>query len=137
MAIEHVCDAGNYLPAHGYQCETCLTGNYCPGGTFNYSESISSGLMPCASGLYSPTGMWESAQCGRILHIGDNVMYLRSVKQTIPSLNIDIDNDGTPDYFGNMTTADVVMNRDTERKLKISFGGQTYSVYDDTVTVPE
>ena len=64
------------------------------------------------------------------------MVYLRSVKKTTPSLNIDIDNDGVADFFGNMTTSDVVMNANTDKKLKVQYGGQTSSVYDDTVAVP-
>ena len=132
-----VCGAGKYLPSHWYQCESCPENNYCVGGTYSYSESIASGATQCPNNLYSPAGMSSADQCGRILHIGDNVVYLRSVKKTTPSLNVDIDNDGIADFFGNMTISDVVMNSDTDKKLKIQFGGQTYSVYDDTVTVGE
>ncbi len=131
-----VCGAGEYLPQHWFQCEKCPENNYCAGGTYAYSETTASGATSCTSGLYSPAGMWESAQCGRILHIGDAAVYLRSVKKTTPSLNIDIDNDGTPDFFGNMTTSDVVMSNGTTRKLKLQYGGNTYSVYDDSVNIP-
>lgn len=41
-------------------------------------------------------------------------------------MHIDVDNDGIADFFGNMTIADGPMH-----------AGQIYSVYDDTVTVPE
>lgn len=131
------CDAGNYLPAHGYECVECPINNYCSGGTCNYSESVNNGITQCPNNLYSPRGSYSVDQCGRILHLGDNTMYLRSVKKTVPSLNIDIDNDGTPDFFGNMTTQDVVMNADTERKLQVQYNGLTYFVHDDTVNVQE
>lgn len=57
-------------------------------------------------------------------------MYLRSVKKTTPSLNAKIGNDI---FYGNMTVADVAMNAATTRKLKVSYGGVTYSIYDDTI----
>lgn len=132
-----VCSKGEYLPAHRYQCETCPENNYCVGGTYPYSETNTSGATQCPNGLYAPAGMWESAQCGRILHIGDNVVYLRATKKTSPAIHIDIDNDGIADYFGNMTTLDVPMTRGTTRKLKLRYGGITYSVYDDSVDFGE
>ena len=132
-----VCAAGEYLPAHWYKCEPCPENNYCVGGTYPYSETISSGATQCPSGLYSPAGMWESTQCGRILQIGDEVVYLHTTKKTSPALHIDIDHDGVADFFGNMTTRDVPMTRGTTKKLKLSFGGQIYSVYDDSVDIGE
>jgi len=131
-----VCGAGEYLPQHWYQCEKCPNNNYCSGGIYTYNGN-SQGATACPSGLYSPVGMWESAQCGRILHIGDEVVYLRSVKKTTPALHVDIDNDGVADFFGNVTTLDVPMHTGTDRKLKLQYNGVTYSVYDDTVNVGE
>ena len=75
-------------------------------------------------------GMSSVEQCGRILHIGDNVVYLRSVKKTTPALHVKVDD---TIFYGNMTTSDVVMNSGTDKKLKLQYDGQTYSVYDDTV----
>lgn len=138
VPIEHNCNTGEYLPQHWFQCEKCPENHYCPsGGTYSYSETNSNGATQCPNNLYSPTGMWESAQCGRILHIGDNVVYLRSVKKTTPALHVDIDNDGVADFFGNVTTLDVPMHTGTDRKLKLQYNGVTYSVYDDTVDVGE
>jgi hypothetical protein len=128
-----VCEMGEYLPAHWYQCEQCPENNYCVGGTYPYSETITSGITQCASGLFAPSGMWESAQCGRILHVGDGFVYLRATKKTSPALHLDLDHDGVADYFGNMTTLDVPMSRDTQRKLKVRYNNTTYSIYDDSV----
>ena len=131
------CGPGFYLAANSTECEVCSLNSYCVGGTYQFNESVAQGIISCPNNWYSPAGMSSIDQCGRILHIGDNVVYLRSVKKTTPSLNIDIDNDGIADFFGNMTTNDVVMNSGTERKLKLQYGGQTYSVYDDSVDVGE
>ena len=98
------------------------------------NETVPQGITACVAGLYAPAGMWESAQCGRILHIGENVVYLRSVKKTTPSLNVKIGNDI---FYGNMTTTDVSMNADTTHKLKLNYGGLTYSVYDDSINPNE
>jgi len=127
------CNAGEYLPAHWFKCEPCPQNNYCPGGTYPYSETISSGATQCPNNLYAPVGMSSSNQCGRILHIGDEIVYLHSTKKTTPALHVDIDQDGTADYFGNMTTLDVPMTRGTDKKLKLQYDGVTYSVYDDSI----
>ena len=108
------------------------------------------GITACPNGLFAPAGMWESAQCGRILHVGEKYVYLRSTKRTTPSLNVDVNNDGIPDFFGNMGTTLVPMNADfsnlQNNKMVANFtedfvgsGGITvpsgvYYVYDDTVS---
>lgn len=133
----HVCAAGEYLPISYDACTTCPENSYCPGGTYSFDTTMTQGIIACAAGLYAPAGMSSVEQCGRILHIGDNVVYLRSVKKTTPSLNFDTDLDGVPDFFGNMTTEDVPMTRGAERKLKIKYDDRIYSVYDDSVDVSE
>ena len=129
----YTCSPGYYLPANAVACTICPANSYCPGGTYTFDETTTQGITPCASGLYAPPGMWESAQCGRILHIGENVLYLRATKKTTPSLNVDINGDGIPDYFGNMSTADVPMHTGTTTHLKVEYNNITYSICDDTV----
>ena len=136
-ANEHTCAPGYYLPANTDGCVVCPADSYCPGGTYAFNETTTQGINACATGLYAPTGMWEPAQCGRILHVGTEVVYLRATKKTTHAVHFDFNNDNVADYFANMTTADVPMHAGTTRKLKVQFGGQTYSVYDDTMTVPE
>lgn len=126
-----VCAAGEYLPAHGYECAECPENNYCTGGTYTYSENTAYGATQCPNSWYAPRGMSSADQCGRILHIGDNVVYLRNVKKTSPSLNVRVDG---YTFYGNMTTADVPMNANTTAHMKVQFNNETYSIYDDTVT---
>ena len=127
------CNPGYYLPADSESCTICPTDSYCSGGTYTFNETTAQGITACATGLFAPAGMWEAAQCGRILHVGDGFVYLRSTKKTTPALHLDLDHDGVADYFGNMTTLDVPMSRDTQRKLKVRYNNITYSVYDDSV----
>jgi hypothetical protein len=132
----HDCDSGTYFPTTIDGCVACPENNYCPGGEYTYN-GVDQGIIACPVGLYAPMGMSSSNQCGRILHIGENVVYLHSTKKTTPALHVDIDQDGTADYFGNMTTLDIPMTRGTERKLKLQYDGVTYSVYDDSVDLSE
>ena len=119
---------GYYVATANAAPAICPVNNYCPTAQIYYGQTNSASA--CATGLYAPAGMWESAQCGHILHIGESV-YLRGTKQTTPSLNVKI---GDSVFYGNMTTLDVPMTNGTNRKLKLRYNGATYSVYDDTVT---
>jgi len=130
----YVCNPGYYLPKDTEGCIRCSENFYCAGGAFQYDVETDQGIMECPNSWYSPMGMSSAAQCGRILHVGDSVIYLRSVKKTTPSLNVRVGDDV---FYGNMTMLDVQMNADTEHKLKLRFDDTTWSVYDDTVNITE
>lgn len=135
------CNNGYYLPANSNVCAKCLANNYCPSGTYTFDQTNNQGITPCQSGLFAPAGMWESAQCGRVFRVGEKYVYLRSTKKTTPSLNVDIDKDGIPDFFANMSTVTVPMNADFSNlqdgnKLMVNINGSNdvYYIYDDTVS---
>jgi hypothetical protein len=134
---QHTCTPGYYMPANYDGCVICPVDSYCVGGTYTFNETVPQGIVSCGAGLFAPSGMSSLTQCGRILHIGENVVYLHSVKKTTPALHVDIDLDGTADYFGNMTILDVPMTHGTDKKLKLQYDGVTYSVYDDSVDLSE
>ena len=129
----YTCERGYFLPKLSEVCATCPENSYCPGGEYTYSETADTGLNACPDGLVAPDGMWELAQCGRKFHVGDGVLYLRTVKQTTPSLNFDIDGDGVADYFANLSTTDVTISKDSTRRMKVKYGDVLYFVHDDTV----
>ena len=150
----YTCSPGEYLPANAITCTTCPQNHYCVGGTYTFNETTAQGKVTCNTGLFSPAGSSEPELCGRILHVGDSYVYLRSTKLTAPSLHLDIDQDGIPDFFGNMTRTSVAMNKDFENlpnnnslviEIKEPFidrSGRTihagkYYVYDSTITVPQ
>ena len=109
---------GGYYSEGGtvYECTPCGTESYCSAGFQNM----------CMDGLstigYGP-GADEEGDCGRILHVGNNKIYLRSEKKTTPSLNVKI---GNLTLYGNMSTS-------VDAPLKITSGSTTYSVYDDSM----
>ena len=127
---QYTCAPGYYLPANTDGCVICPANSYCVGGTYTFDETTTQGIETCPNSWYSPRGMSSADQCGRILHIGENVIYLRNVKKTSPSLHVRVDG---YTFYGNMTTADVPMNANTNVHMKVQFNNETYSIYDDTV----
>ena len=134
--ITYTCAAGYYLPAGNdwltddQGCTICPADNYCVGGTYVFSAAENQGITQCPENRpFAPIGMWQSNQCGRKLHIGDDVVYLKGTKTTKPSLNVGMD-DGI--FYANMTTTPTRMNAGTEHYLKIEYDNTIYYVCDDT-----
>ena len=119
------CDGGSYIAvANATQCSPVGAGYWAPSSTIPQGSVGSRNA--CASGLTtigSGFGADEAGDCGRVLNVGDEKIYLRSTKKTTPSLNISINGDV---FYGNMSTA-------TKGSLRINSGGTTYSVYDDSM----
>jgi len=118
------CGGGSYVATAGAGCTNVGVGYWGGGGTVAQNATL--GRTQCASGLTTigyGAGADEVGDCGRVLHIGDNKVYLRSAKKTTPSLNVKI---GDKTFYGNMSTA-------TKGKLRIKSGSTTYSVHDDSM----
>ena len=102
METEEIsCNPGYYLPADSTSCTQCPKNSYCPGGTFTETTS-DSGITQCPDNMYSPLGSDSADDCGRVLHIGEYILYLRTAKLTVPSLNVQI---GNTIYYGDMFPA--------------------------------
>ena len=95
------CNPGYYLPANSQQCTQCPKNSYFPGGTFT-PTTTDSGITQCPDNMYSPLGSDSADDCGRVLHIGEYILYLRTAKLTVPSLNVQI---GNTIYYGDMFPA--------------------------------
>ena len=95
------CSPGYYLPTDSTSCTQCPKNSYCPGGTFT-PTTTDSGITQCPDNMYSPLGSDSADDCGRVLHIGEYILYLRTAKLTVPSLNVQI---GNTIYYGDMFPA--------------------------------
>lgn len=122
------CGAGQYVASAGAGCvnvgvdTTTNTGYWGAGGTVAQTATLA--RNKCDTGLIttgSGTGANEAADCGRKLHAGDNVIYLRSAERTSPSLRVKV---GDKTFFGALSTA-------LSGALKVKNGSTTYSVVND------
>jgi hypothetical protein len=89
---------------------------------------INAQLTTTGSGL----GANEAADCGRVLHVGDYSLRLRSGTAATPSLKFDVDKNGAVDLWAKMTTTQENMSSTSDKKFKVNYQNQTYYVCDDT-----
>ena len=118
------CGGGEYVPTAGGGCVNVGVGYWGTGGTVAQDATLA--RNQCDSGLTtigSGAGADEAGDCGRVLNVNGEKIYLRSTKKTTPSLNVGING---KTFYGNMGTA-------TKGTLRINSGGTTYSVYDDSM----
>lgn len=123
------CEAGTYLPANANECVVCTEDNYCLGGLYTPYQSNAQGITPCESGLKSPAGSQKAADCGYILHVGDDKLYLHADKNTSPSLVVEVEGqkwygDATPVANGKKTISD-----DTNKTMHMEYKGTEYTVH--------
>ena len=135
------CAGGYYLAEYGdTECTIAGVGNWIPASTYSWDNELGA-VNECPEGEttigYGP-GADEEGDCGRKFHVGANILYLRSVKKTTPSLNVKM---GNKTYYGNMseytsgmTKADAKMSVDATDVLRItdSLTDKEYWVHDDT-----
>ena len=125
------CPAGAYLAAaNDTECTDVGVGYW---AAQSFVTQGNAGIRnKCASGLTTigfGAGADEASDCGRVLNIGGEKIYLRSAKKTDLALNVNI---GGTTYYGNMSTEDKFMSDGIEKSLKLNVDGTIYSVYDDS-----
>lgn len=127
-------EPGKYLPANSEELVDCPAGSYCSGNTEGvYVSNVDQGISTCPENLVSPAGAKSAGDCGKIIHIGENFMYLTSVKQTSPAFAVRL---GDSVYYANMApVADgkKSMNINTNASLHARYDGEEYIIYDNTV----
>ena len=129
------CDAGYYSPVvpnaqydeMWYMNYSTVVNNLCmpvESGYWSGADSLTrtacaTGLVTCGAGLCAN----EAGDCGRKLHAGDNVIYLRSQKRTgvSPLLHLKV---GDKMFYGNMSTS-------LSSPLKVKYNNTKYSVVND------
>ncbi len=119
------CDGGTYLAtANSTECVNVGAGFW---NAVNYTNYGSVGVRnQCPVGLTTigfGAGADDASDCGKILHIGDYKLYLRSVKLTSPSLVIQ--------YGGRVLYAD--MKREKHGKLRTEYNGSAYWIYNTDI----
>ena len=125
---QHICSAGYYLPANIDECRPCLLNHYCTGGTYTFNETTDQGIEECPS--MRPFAPVNSNICyAHILHVGNDIIYLRSNKLTTPSLNVGLNNDV---FYANMTTTPTYMTAGSSHYFKTIYNNQTYYICDAT-----
>ncbi len=121
------CDGGAYISAaNNTSCSPVGAGYWAAEsvisqGSVGIRNECDDGLTTIGSGK----GADEAGDCGRVLNVNGEKIYLRSEKKTTPSLNVSISG---KTFYGNMSTT----NGDSP--LKIKSGPSTYNVYDDSRT---
>ena len=119
------CGGGSYIAnANNTTCSDVGAGYWAAASTVSQGSpgvrnACDDGLTTIGSGA----GADEAGDCGRVLNVNGEKIYLRSTKKTTPSLNVGING---KTFYGNMGTA-------TKGTLRINSGGTTYSVYDDSM----
>ncbi len=132
IAVVH-CDAGYYLPANSIECQLCSENHYCDGGDYIISAEQDAGIELCPDGVMSPEGTSGANGCGKILHVGDNIIYLTTVQETTPALAVRLENEV---YYARTTPVSEgakPMNKDTTESLRVKIDGIEYSIHDNTI----
>lgn len=119
------CGGGSYIAtANNTTCSDVGAGYWAAASTV--SQGSAGVRNACDDGLTtigSGAGADEVGDCGRVLNVNGEKIYLRSERKTTPSLNVSIN--GTT-FYGNMGGSGI-------GALKLNSGGTTYSVYDDSM----
>lgn len=110
------------------QCTNVGAGYWAAASTVNFGDDGARNACPAGTTTVGYGHGADSANdCGRVLHIGDYVLYARRDRVTSPSLNIRIPEEGII-YYINLGSA----NHDLSR-LHLMLDGVQYTAYDDSL----
>lgn len=132
------CRAGTYLPRGMTECVVCPEDNFCEGGHYELPEP--EGLKKCPEGLRAPQGSTSIADCGKILRVDGDALYLYPDKtgerKTGPRFVVK-DADGT--WYADMTPVSEGKKKVSEgatKELHVKVGDVEYTVH-TTISEPK
>ncbi len=126
------CADGAYVATAKAACVNVGSGYYAATHTVAYGKT-SSVRGQCAAGLTTigyGAGANEEGDCGRVLNVDGEKLYLRSTKKTEHALHVRV---GEDVFYGNMDTISKVISEGATNKLRIRYNDTVYYVYDDSV----
>ena len=125
------CLVGQCVAVARAACANVGTGGWATGGVVSQGSTLACNACPVGLATIGyGAGADEADDCGHVLHMGDNHLYLRGAYRTTPSLRVKV---GDTIFYGNMSTALKNMSDGINKKLRLKYNGTTYSVYDDSV----
>ncbi len=124
------CIGGQCVPVARAACANVGAGGWSSGGNVPQGNTLACNVCPSGEMTIGyGVGANESGDCGRVLHVGDSQLYLRSDRKTEHTLNFKI---GDKIYYANMSTDNIGMSHGATKALKLRFNNTTYSAYDDS-----
>lgn len=123
------CEAGKYLPAGANECAVCPADSFCSGGKYTPDNTKNQGIESC-DGLKSPTGSQSERDCGKILRVNGEALYLHADKRgPNPSLVVEIDG---KKWYANTTPVSQgtkPMSEGSNKTVHMLINGQEYTVH--------
>ena len=118
---EDNCDSGYYYDDDLSECELCPPNYYCPGNNLS---------ILCPNGMVAPSGSKAAGNCGIMMHIDDDVLYLSQERQTSPALAVRVNG---IIYYAELTPGARNMNINAATSLRVKIDGTEYSIHDVTI----
>jgi uncharacterized repeat protein (TIGR02543 family) len=97
-------------------------------GTYGNIVLTANWIVACPENYFVPNDHPEMCFPHR-LHVGENMVFMKSDKLTTPSLNVRVGNDV---FYANMTTDPTYMSSEYAHYMKTIYNNQVYYICDDT-----
>lgn len=126
------CEAGYYLPKNSKTCAECTQNHYCPGATYQISATTDQGIEACPDSLKSPVSASSVKDCGIVMHINGDVLYLHKDKRG-PSLVIK-GKDADTLWYADATSVSEEggkqpISKGASKELHVMINGQEHTVH--------
>ena len=119
------CDPGYYLPNDSTECVICAENHYCTGGN--------AAMQSCPNNLVSPAGTANAEDCGIIMRVGEDMMYLTRRMPELPAMAVKVDGKVFYAKTTPVSQGEKPMNINTEHSLRMKIDGIEYSIHDITI----